>query len=474
MYSVIEFAKKDWPSNRFQNETIEQMTKTRFVFECVVSQNNGTGIRVSDCTIAVLAEDDKQAESALRDYIFETDYVLESVTSRKRFPEDFDDGAELGLASDLLSKLSDAASVHLGPLQERRNPFEAHLSSLASNRTPLFALLDGAQFDNLPTLLLQKGFRSRSLYLDRGDNDPQRVITAPHLVVLTEQNEMAPNRDHAGTVTALFDLLSGRPAAVFWQCDAGEDALYKHLRGLNMVLYPIDAMDPKPDLDDSNAQDEIAQDDPDVPNPFAPQDTQGETSNAEDKSASAATHDMVLFRHADANVMAQTLIALDATERARLFGPASRILFMPSPEFCPANEAWMEFSNRSTSSSRGPLKISIESAARIGGASDQAILADMRTFLYGSDPEMCAQFTPAQIDATITAALSSGQAIGFEEDASFACWSYLMLITNHAIAGDADVLAGFQDGKRTPDENMNRMMAEFQRMDATALSNVGI
>lgn len=63
----------------------------------------------------------------------------------------------------------------------------AQILLAACTKASTFAVLDGAQFDNLPDALREGEFVARSLYLDRGDNNPDQVIIAPHLVLLDER-----------------------------------------------------------------------------------------------------------------------------------------------------------------------------------------------------------------------------------------------------------------------------------------------
>lgn len=199
---------------------------------------------------------------------------------------------------------TEPAQVKPKPEPQVPTSLDEALLALDHESGPVFAVLDGAQFDNLPQELLMGDFVSRPLYLDRGDNNPEQIVTAPHMVWLEERPEKITGRAPKDTIPALMTLIANRPAAVFWQCPDGADALYRHLRGINMVLYPkaalTDYADPEP-----LEVDEIQQ---------------PETSD---------THTLVLFRHADANVLAQVVPALNPTQLARLIGPGRRILGAP-------------------------------------------------------------------------------------------------------------------------------------------------
>ena len=85
---------------------------------------------------------------------------------------------------------------------------------------PVFAVLDGGLFDNLPVMLAATGLTARSLFLGHGEQAAERY--GPWLV----------NMPWPADVVTTPDLVQGLPAAVFWSC--GDDAtLYHYLRRLN-------------------------------------------------------------------------------------------------------------------------------------------------------------------------------------------------------------------------------------------------
>src|SRR5262249_38934163 len=92
---------------------------------------------------------------------------------------------------------------------------------------PVFAAVDGAQFDDLPALLKEAGLPHRSLFLGHADEAAEKV--GPWFVDLTP----------GGAAEKLGALIGDRPAAVLWSCSSGEAALYRHLRGLNMAVVPL-------------------------------------------------------------------------------------------------------------------------------------------------------------------------------------------------------------------------------------------
>lgn len=169
---------------------------------------------------------------------------------------------------------------------------------LSNSARTFFAVLDGAQFEDLPASLLEVGLTGRPLYRDRGDNDADRIRTAPQLISIGHPHERSDDVPEAhrspkqeGLLDRLLDLVNSRPAVVFWKCSKGEDVLYRHLRGINMIRLPRAG---KPAFEDAND-----------------------------------THALQLFRHADCNVLVQVLPVLDEHQFARMLGPAEALYFCP-------------------------------------------------------------------------------------------------------------------------------------------------
>jgi hypothetical protein len=265
-------------------------------------------------------------------------------------------------------------------------PLLSVLRTLHSREEPIFAVLDGAQFDDLPGALFDGDFVARPLYLDRGDNNPEQVITAPQMVWLDESAEQEGGRSFPETLEALSRLVEERPAAVFWHCAAGGDALYRHLRTINMVRLPRSALA-------EEAQAEIN-----------------------------ADHVAALFRHSDANVLAQVFAGVDLREGARLLGPAQRLLFAPeahwSPEF---GHITVERSADWPEPGRGTLTLSEATMRRI----EEVREAGMRTWAkthFTTDPQE--GFDPS-CAAQVQRAYTRAQGYGLEEKEDI--WEFIRL-----------------------------------------------
>ncbi|GGB11721.1 hypothetical protein GCM10011491_44520 [Brucella endophytica] len=155
--------------------------------------------------------------------------------------------------------------------------------------------------------LFEGDFVHRPLYLDRGTGTADQLRTAPQLVWLDRDRKHAL-RDRTeenypineAVVDKMFALVEERHAVVFWLCKAGGDALYRHLRTINMVNIPEEAAK-KGSLD---PRDEVS-------GRFMP----------------------VLFRHADPNVLAQVMPVVDRPLIKKFLGPAESVVFLPDDKW---------------------------------------------------------------------------------------------------------------------------------------------
>jgi len=155
-----------------------------------------------------------------------------------------------------------------------------------------FGVIDGAQIDDVVGALSQTMLQSRPLYIGL-ENKPEQLKTAPFLISLNEEAAPSDSLPDEGLIRQFFDIARVPSACVFWHCDGGGEVLYHHLRSINKIIIPQE----------------------------------------HDGIISETAIETVLFRHGDANVMAQVLPALDSTELSRLLGPAELVLVRPSNEW---------------------------------------------------------------------------------------------------------------------------------------------
>ncbi|MGJ8602725.1 MAG: DUF4123 domain-containing protein [Marivita sp.] len=358
----------------------------------------------------------------------------------------------------------------------KKASFAEYLLSHEADSVQMFAVLDGAQFDNLPADLRDGNFVRRALYLDRGNNDPDQVITAPYLITLDETatEKKGPRRYHE-TVADLLTLLSGRPAAVFWKCPDGEETLFKHLRGLNMVEYPKQALEAS-DVDDAE---KIEDDDPDLvyseeglENLRRAQledmsdeatDEAAQEDGSSDAVAQSATVDVVTFRHSDANVMAQMLMCMSEAELARLYGPASLIAFQAEPEW--TGGGLFTASGRpevSGSVPRGMLAISVPTIERLDMIGDAAGKQSVLDYLHEVSPEYCEEMTEQQLIALVETSRVTGAQIGFRTQYGLALWAFTLLISDMEALRDEDIQSALSSPEHTPDRSLEMMLDQMK------------
>ncbi|MBT9373068.1 DUF4123 domain-containing protein [Rhizobium sp. CSW-27] len=196
---------------------------------------------------------------------------------------------------------------------------EQILSALDSLEGRKFAVIDGAHFDDLPSSLLGLNLPLNPLYQEEADPDLQAL--GPFLVPLRDR--LVARQLHA--------LADGRPALVWWSWpDEGEqsgDAVYRHVRSLNLVEVPTDTPEGvQHDGDDHLKRAPIA------PGPHHHCDHTAHVHGEETVPAPRQLYEPAFLRHADPKVMAALLPLLNAQQVSRLFGQAGGIVLE-----CPAS-----------------------------------------------------------------------------------------------------------------------------------------
>ncbi|MND29634.1 DUF4123 domain-containing protein [Agrobacterium tumefaciens] len=163
---------------------------------------------------------------------------------------------------------------------------------------PTFVVLDGAKFSDLPNALLRNRLLNRPLYVDRGGQIRDFDLTSPQMIYLDRSRDDGPENGDGPCkpriLSAVSELMEDCSAGVFWSCSNGGDTLFRHLRKINRVRVEA-----------------------------------GHLPATHETHVDGSQDDILLFRHADANVMAQILPVLPERERERLMGPAEEINFVP-------------------------------------------------------------------------------------------------------------------------------------------------
>lgn len=199
--------------------------------------------------------------------------------------------------------------------------------------TRIFAAVDGAFFQNVDADLRDAGLTRRLLYRYAGhyavvmggpwmidpyhhDRTLQEELTAGVLAAGQGKPFADIASDDLPTIRhrleAIVRVAGGKPGLVFWIGSASltAEAFYRHLRRLNMVQI-------------RREKDRVA-------------DAAGDLAKAAletTPSAAETAYELVIFRHADSNVLAQVIPALDGPGQARLLGPCRELLYLPDEEW---------------------------------------------------------------------------------------------------------------------------------------------
>ncbi|PKP67213.1 MAG: hypothetical protein CVT86_02155, partial [Alphaproteobacteria bacterium HGW-Alphaproteobacteria-8] len=158
-------------------------------------------------------------------------------------------------------------------------PCDPILELLDFDDAQVFAVVDGAMVEDLPSTAMRHNLSTRALYYDHQSHIAN--ANGPHLI-------------HCADDSVIVTVRNAFPAqgVVWWvwaEADEGQAkaAIFRHLRGLGMVEIP-EAYPAPPRL--------------------------------------RAPMERVIFRHADARVMARVLPVLEPDQRARLFGKTGALV----------------------------------------------------------------------------------------------------------------------------------------------------
>lgn len=256
---------------------------------------------------------------------------------------------------------------------------------------PLFAVIDGAHYDDLPRLLDHLEMDHRSLFLDHADAEIEKV--SGWLVPILGRQD-------------LEKLLSASDkdcsSLVLWACPFGEDALHRHLRTINIVEIPADAIPASPKGGVSG-------------------------SDLADDEAIKPRYENVQFRHYDPNVLASLLPLLDEAQFARIFGPASHILMFasdtgqvrsaPRPELLPI-------------APRGPLTITSEQIDELETVRQNISQLRVVNYLREVAPHEAQRLPGHHLEKFVAESAESGRTFGLRSELAMGYWAYLNLLSD--------------------------------------------
>ena len=359
----------------------------------------------------------------------------------------------------------------------------------------VYAVMDGSQFNDLPSLLKQINVSHRPLYRhtgsdysiilggpwlinpyqaavpkrgpepfsDENDSEMSNEELAQRSAALSEQmvsslndgdptgggmlpvNESEPSLANA-RLRKLVQLSDGKPALVLWSGDEqlSAEQLYRHLRGLNRILVPKVWRDGSASGDGPRVGNEI--------------ELAAAGDGASAQSEASASDEMVIFRHSDANVMMQTIPALNEIQVARLFGPASSIIFAP-------DEVWGGGVKRARRGSdieppRGFLTLDRHAMAAMSASRLEVSRRRVMAYLREADPENN-NLLDAELHKKVLFYEEHGKELGLCSERAHGQWAFLMSSSNGAIGDEQEVISALKlsgDADKTLDQIMVAMV----------------
>jgi hypothetical protein len=345
---------------------------------------------------------------------------------------------------------------------------QAEPERLATNLTRrVYAVLDGARFDDLPAALNEAGIAYRSLY--RNVQDVELIRAGPWLIdpyhlpdpYLNVWGGMPGDRASEGQLdadtnaamaelgkfnasdNASFHQSGGRadapeqlerlagiagetPAAVYRIGDQNlsETALWRHVRTLNMVQIPRAFV-------------------PEAPSPA--NDNEG------------PSHEGVLFRHYDGNVLAQVLPVLDSAQFSRVFGPAKALLFSapdhPASDGSPLRRALLP--DDAAPAQPGLLSLSNNQMEGIQDARLEGSRQRTVRFLRKTATKQTQHLSDEVLMSNVVAYEQVARSYGINEERSLTRFTWLMHCSDGKFIRQPGVDEHLRSGSGTPNTRLN-------------------
>lgn len=345
----------------------------------------------------------------------------------------------------------------------------------------VYAVIDGASFDDLLTRLSVSGLSYRSTWRDVEDYDVMAAApflidpyVMPHMFIPALETldpaggaidlppEDAPPEaggtpmpaDPVTQIGLVCDLIAPSPhAAVFWVGDRTLTAerMFKQARSLNRVLTPRDHAGPDgvgvlafgadTDADDSAAG------------------VQGDTS-----ADAHRTHTDVLFRHGDGNVLAEVLPVLDAGQFARLFGPAQGVTFIAPDHPSQASGSALRRALRPADVPKppaGPLRLDEAQMEALDGAKREVSRHEFVAFLREHAAQETAHLADMSLYDSVAEIQARGLDLGLESTSAHLLFVWLNVVIGPDVIDPDEFEAERRKEGLLPDEAMEQLFDGF-------------
>lgn len=303
-----------------------------------------------------------------------------------------------------------------------RHPSDAGIALIEGFRKtalPTFAIMDGALFSDLPKSLEEREVSSRSLFLDHPDAEIARAAA----LFIPIENET--------TLTKLLSVPKAEHAIVLWSSVAGEDRLFRHLRGINAILIPDYEL----------------------------------VSNAEEEGIPSVTptDQSVLFRHYDPNVIEATLPILSTEQFVRLMGPCDQIMWFSSENGARRRALKPE---NDVVAPKGPLRLTGEQIEELEFNRKTSAQSRRVNYLRMVEPARTEPMSDTELYRFSATEVSDGESLGLRSERSLTLWVYLQLHSNGKIGRDPGLRGYLQsfpeDG--TPDDKIYLLMKRLSAL----------
>jgi hypothetical protein len=246
--------------------------------------------------------------------------------------------------------------------------------------------------------------------------------------MLNEREDNPNGRSYKDVLEALLTLIDGKPVAVFWQYGFGFESLYKHLRSINMVMIPKEGFEK---IDDEESED----------------------------TADKESHELVTFRHADANVMAQVLPALNLSEISRLIGNAERIVFLPDEEWGDKDTYFKASAPEDLPRpATGYFQFSEDTIMRIekrrGDKSTKKICSYLREVI----PQATDELSDEELLVKTKEFIDQARKLGVTSEAAFGRWCYMQFLSKGKLMELKGMKDCFRDNSVSPNQTVSNIL----------------